>query len=95
MFFYYLSYPYILESLKDTHHYIGYTTDLKRRVAEHAHSTSFSTKFRLLVRRIYYEACLEEQDAKQRERYFKSTAGRRFLAKRLRHFKANPVWHLE
>lgn len=90
MFFY----TYILQSLKDFDHYIGYTPDLKPRFEEHQKGNSFSTKFRRPFRLIYYEACLDMGDAKQREKYLKSTSGRRFLAKRLRHFRANNlVWH--
>lgn len=90
MFFY----TYILQSLKDGDNYIGYTHDLRNRVEEHQKGRSFSTSFRRPFRLIYYEACLDETDAKQREKYLKSTAGRRFLVKRLRNFR-HAVWHLE
>ncbi len=83
MFFY----AYILESAKDGNHYIGYTSDLKRRFEEHNQGQSTATSLRRPLKLIYYEACLDERDAKQRERYLKTTAGRRFLAKRLRYFR--------
>jgi putative endonuclease len=86
-------YTYILHSRKDREHYIGYTQDLPRRLEEHRGSKSFATQYRLPVDLIYYEACLNESDAKQREKYLKSTAGRRFLAKRLKHFNTDAVWH--
>jgi hypothetical protein len=35
---------------------------------------------------IYYEACLNEQDAKGRERYLKSGMGKRYLKNRLKRF---------
>lgn len=90
MFFY----TYIIESLKDHDHYIGYTGNLKKRFEEHQDGLGISTAYRRPFRLIYYEACLDQDDAKQREKYLKSTAGRRFLAKRLRHFRANNlVWH--
>jgi len=79
-------YAYVLLSLKDGEKYIGYTPDLKRRMEEHRQGRTFSTSYRLPVKLIYYEACLSEIDAKRRERYFKSTGGRRFLAKRLRNY---------
>ena len=90
MFFY----TYILQSLKDGDNYIGFTHDLRKRVEEHQKGHSFATSFRRPFKLIYYEACLNESDAKQREMYLKSTAGRRFLAKRLSHFR-RLVWHLE
>ena len=37
---------------------------------------------------IYYEAYLEEPDARGRERYLKSGSGRQFLKKQLRHYLA-------
>ena len=88
-------YTYILQSLKDGDNYIGYTNNLKKRLEEHCQGKSFATRHRRPFKLIYYEACLDEEDAKQREKYFKTTNGRRFLAKRLMHFRrANFVWHL-
>lgn len=86
-------YTYILQSVKDHRHYVGYTANLRQRVEEHRAGTVFSTKPRLPMELIYYEACRHEDDAKQREKYLKTTAGRRFLAKRLRHFKTDAAWH--
>lgn len=76
-------YMYVLESLKDGKKYIGYTNNLKRRLEEHKKGLSFATKRRLPFRLIYFEGCLNEQDAKRREGYLKTTQGRRFLGLRL------------
>lgn len=83
MFFY----VYVLESLKDSERYIGYTNNLKRRVEEHNGGLSFSTKFRLPFKVIYFEGCTNENDAKRREGYLKTTQGRRFLGLRLTEYK--------
>ncbi|MEK7553153.1 MAG: GIY-YIG nuclease family protein [Patescibacteria group bacterium] len=80
MFFYY---TYVLLSLKDNKYYIGYTNNLKRRIEEHNSGKNFSTKSRKPFKLIYCEVCLNEDDAKQREKYFKSTIGRRYLSRRL------------
>ncbi|MDP1688902.1 MAG: GIY-YIG nuclease family protein [bacterium] len=90
-------YVYILHSQKDSNNYIGYTTNLRRRLEEHRKGYSFATKFRLPFKLIYSELCCNEQDAKQREKYLKTTKGRRFLAKRLRNWLlANRnIWHLD
>lgn len=48
---------------------------------------NFSTKLRRPLKLIYFEACLNEDDAKQREKYFKSTIGRRYLSKRLQNWR--------
>ena len=85
-------YVYILQSEADEGLYIGFTGDLKRRLAEHQDGKSFSTSYRQPWRLIYYEAYLEEADALGRERYLKSGGGRRFLAKQLRHhFEKHPL----
>jgi putative endonuclease len=70
-------YIYILESFKDKDCYIGFTKNLKKRIEEHNKGLSFSTKFRLP----------NEQDAKRRENYLKTTQGRRFLGLRLLEYK--------
>ncbi len=83
MFFY----VYVLESLIDDNRYIGYTSNLKRRIKEHLAGYNFSTKFSLPFKLIYFEGCLSEQDAKRREKYLKTTQGRRFLGLRLIQYK--------
>ena len=80
-------YTYILLSLKDDAHYIGYTSNLRKRLEEHNSGKNLSTKSRRPLKLIYFEACLDEDDAKQREKYFKSTIGRRYLSKRLQNWR--------
>lgn len=75
---------YVLESMKDGKRYIGFTTNLRRRIQEHAQGLSFATKPRLPMKLIYAELCTIEEDARRREIYLKTTRGRRFLAKRLK-----------
>ena len=79
-------YVYLLHSEKDHGFYIGYSTDLKRRMAEHIQGASFATKSRGPWRLIYYEAYVEREDAEGRERFLKSGAGRRFLRSQLRNY---------
>ena len=81
-------YTYVLQSLADGKRYIGMTTDLRRRFQEHQMGKSLSTAPRRPFKLIYYEAVLSYEDAERRERYLKTTDGRRFLAKRLRHYLA-------
>jgi putative endonuclease len=76
-------YTYVLISQKDSKFYIGYTSNLKKRFREHNEGKVSSTTSRLPLKLIYYEACINEFDAKKRERYFKSGYGRRFLHNRL------------
>lgn len=77
---------YVLESIKDKKRYVGFTTNLSKRIKEHNSGRNFSTSWRRPLRLIYAELCLEKEDARRREKYLKTTGGRRFLAKRLKVF---------
>ncbi len=65
-------YVYVLHSEKDGLFYTGATSDLKARLYEHEKGKVRSTKDRLPVRLVYYEASLSQADAFQREKYLKS-----------------------
>jgi putative endonuclease len=79
-------YVYILHSLEDPGLYIGFSTNLKKRIAEHEHGASFATKYRGPWKLIYYEAYVDRHDGEGRERYLKSGSWRRFLRQQLRHY---------
>jgi len=79
-------YVYVIQSKKDGKWYTGSTNDLRRRFNEHILGKVSSTKNRVPFLLIYYEACLNEQDAKYRERYLKSGMGKRYLKNRLKRF---------
>jgi len=66
--------------------YTGYTNDLKRRLKEHNSGQSTYTINKGPYELIYYEACLNEFDAKAREIYLKSGRGKLFLKSRLKRF---------
>ncbi len=83
MFFY----IYVLKSDKDSKLYTGYTNNLVRRIEEHKRGLNFSTKYRLPFKLIYFEGCTNEQDAKRREHYLKTTRGRIFLSLRLKEYR--------
>jgi putative endonuclease len=90
-------YVYVLRSESDFGFYIGFSTDLKKRLSEHRRGASFATKSRGPWKLIYYEAYTEREDAEGRERFLKSGAGRRFLRAQLRHFlkRFPPDWPRE
>ncbi|MFA5084225.1 MAG: GIY-YIG nuclease family protein [Candidatus Paceibacterota bacterium] len=58
---------YILKSLKDGNLYIGYTSNLRKRIEEHNSGKSKATNPRKPFKLIYYEAYISEKDAKHRE----------------------------
>jgi putative endonuclease len=81
--FYYI---YIIESKNNEDLYTGYTTNLIQRLKEHNQGLNFSTKSTKPWRLIYYEACLNEKDAKRREKYLKTSQGQRLLKRRLKEY---------
>lgn len=58
--------------MKDSKLYIGYTNDLKRRLAEHNSGKSRATKGRRPFKLRYYEAYADEGDAQHREHALKN-----------------------
>ncbi|MFA6437283.1 MAG: GIY-YIG nuclease family protein [Candidatus Paceibacterota bacterium] len=70
---------YVLYSQKDSKLYIGFTTNLKRRLTEHFHGHSKSTAFRRPFCLVFCEYFLSKKDAMRREKYFKTTDGKRTL----------------
>ena len=79
-------YVYILKSLSDDGLYIGCTGGLKDRMKSHANGNVKSTKKRLPMELIYYEACNHKDDAFRREKYLKTTYGRRYIRHRLKSY---------
>ncbi|MFH1631468.1 MAG: GIY-YIG nuclease family protein [bacterium] len=78
-------YVYVL-LCDDDKFYIGYSTDLKERVTRHKNGEVFATKGRLPIKLIFYETFLHRMDAKRREQYFKTAAGKRTLRLMLRRY---------
>ena len=71
---------YVLKSI-DGKLYKGMTNDLSRRLTEHkSGKTKTTAKMKNFIL-IYREEYLNFRDARKRELYFKSAAGRRYLKK--------------
>ena len=79
-------YTYILISEKDDKFYVGYTDNLKRRIKQHNNADVESTKYRRPLKLIYYEVCLNQKDAIHREKYLKTTYGKRYIRNRLKNY---------
>jgi len=71
-------YVYIL-LLNNKQLYTGYTDDLKRRIYEHKIGKVKFTSKRLPIKLIHYEAYILKSDAKRREKFLKTTEGKRLL----------------
>jgi putative endonuclease len=79
-------YVYVLKSEKDGNNYVGYTNYLKERMNLHNAGKVPSTKNRLPLKLIYFEGCLNQQDATKREKYLKSSWGKRYIKNRNEHY---------
>ena len=79
-------YVYVLKSEKDGQNYTGYTQNLKLRFEKHEKGLVDSTKNRRPLKLIYFEGCLNQQDATHREKYLKSFHGKMFLLNRLKSY---------
>lgn len=64
--------------------YIGFSKNLKKRIEAHykkkVHTSKRMGKFEM----VFYEAFKSEKDARRREKYFKTTKGRKALKLMLR-----------
>lgn len=79
-------YVYVLKSEIDNNMYVGYSKDLKNRIQQHKTGHVTSTKNRRPLSLIYYEACLNQQDATHREKYLKTSWGKRYIKNRLKNY---------
>ena len=81
--FYYI---YVLQFKNSKDFYKGYTKNLKLRLEEHKKGRVASTKEKGPFNLVYFEGCLNQQDATHREKYLKTYFGRLFLKKRLKSY---------
>ena len=81
-----MHYTYLLQSIKDMEFYTGCTNNLKRRFEQHNKGLVESTKERIPLKLVYYEACIDRSDAARREKYLKTYNGKRFLKRRLKSY---------
>lgn len=69
--------------MKDEKLYIGFTDDLNKRFSEHNDGQVISTRDRRPFKLVYYEVCNNKYKALNREKYFKTGFGRKFLKDRI------------
>jgi len=79
-------YVYVLQSEKDKFFYTGYTKNLLKRVEEHNRGEVNSTMKRCPLKLVYWEGCLNQQDATGREKYLKTTWGKRYIKNGLKNY---------
>jgi putative endonuclease len=79
-------YVYVLKSEKDSLFYTGYTNNLRARLGQHNKGNVFSTKNRRPLKLVYFEGCLNQQDATHREKYLKTSWGKRYIKNRMANY---------
>jgi predicted GIY-YIG superfamily endonuclease len=81
---------YILESEKDGIHYIGISEDVNHRLKEHNSGKNHFTKGHRPWRILYTEEFSTASEARQREKYFKTGAGRRYIKENIMAVPGSP-----
>ena len=74
---------YILKSMEKLI-YVGMTQDVTKRLEEHNSGKSYYTKRGTNRKMVYSETFDSSEEARKREKYFKSGFGRRFLRNRVK-----------
>ena len=70
---------YAIKSLLHNFIYVGMTEDIEKRFRRHNNGYNKSTKKFAPFKLIYSEICSNGQEARNREKFLKSTPGKRFL----------------
>jgi len=74
-------YVYVLQSMKDETRYVGMSQNPTERLKEHNQGESKFTKGHRPYKLIYQEVCKTRQEAREKEKYYKSGVGREKLNK--------------
>ena len=74
---------YFLESLIKTIHYVGMTKNIQQRIKEHNSGRSKFTSSYKPCKIIYTEQAENFEKGRIREKYFKTTAGKKFIQKHI------------
>lgn len=76
-------YTYVLRCEKTKTFYTGATNNLEKRIEQHNKGQVCYTKNKLPIKLVYFEACLNKHNAYRRERYLKTTMGKRYIRNRI------------
>ena len=74
-------FAYVLKSETHDFYYKGHCENLEKRLIQHNCGMTKSIRPYLPFKLIYFEPFTSEEEAIHREKYFKTSAGRRFLKK--------------
>jgi len=76
-------YVYVLRSITFGNFYKGFCSDLKKRLAEHNAGKTKSNKHFIPWEIAYFESFDSIDEAIAREKFFKSSSGRKYLKKHI------------
>ncbi len=76
-------YAYVLKSNNHDYFYKGHCENLQKRLDEHNSGMTISIRPYLPFKIVYFEEFNTLAQAIKQEKYFKSSAGRRYLSKKL------------
>lgn len=74
---------YIIK-LSNNNLYTGSTSNLKQRILDHQQGRVKSTKYKKPLKLIHFEVYKLKSDAQRRERFLKTTEGKRLLRQQIR-----------
>jgi len=74
-------YAYVIRSIRHDFYYKGHCENLEERLKQHNKGMTESIRPYTPFEVAYFEEFATREDAIKREKYFKSSAGRRFLKK--------------
>jgi putative endonuclease len=76
-------FAYVIQTEIDGSFYKGHCEDLQKRLQQHNSGQTQSIKSKIPYALIYFEEFKTRSEAIKREKYFKTSAGRRFLNSKL------------
>ena len=76
-------FTYVLKSIDHDYYYKGHCQDIEKRLAQHNSGMTESIRPYIPFKVVHFETFTTETEAIRREKYFKTSAGRRFLKKTL------------
>jgi len=76
-------YVYILKSLKDNGIYVGMSREPEKRLRLHNKGKTISTRSRRPLVMLYKEECNSTDEARKREKYYKSGSGREQIKQKI------------
>lgn len=77
-------YAYVIKSLKNGSLYKGHCENIAERLKQHNSGFTLSIKNNIPFEIFYYEEFQTRAEAIKREKYFKSSAGRRYLKTKIK-----------